>query len=121
MNAQLACSCSIAPHQYCLVLRSSTDLFATIYPPGRFCHQKTIMRPLQTGFVAAHGLYSTWHDKHEPIPREVLSAGIYVKHLQCVRADGGWDTDAPLCQRAPGPVDYTQEDRAGVEVCPGDS
>ena len=99
-------------------VRSTTDYFARIYPAGRFCHQKSIMRPLQTNFIAAHGLYSSWHDEYESVPREVLSDGLYLKHLQCMRNDEDWSTDAPLCLRAPGPIDYSKD---AVFVCPGDS
>ena len=102
--------------------RSSTDpYFAKIYKPlGRFCHHKSIVRPLLSDIVATHELYSTWQYKYENVPHETLSAGIYLKHLQCMSQNGGWATDTPLCQRGPGPIDYSQPAMDGVDVCPSD-
>ena len=102
-------------------MRSSTDFYARIYAPmGRNCHTKSIMRPVHTDFVSAHGMHSSRHE-YEDIPREVLSEGIFLKHLQCLRKGEDWSTDASLCQREPGPVDYTLAAGDGVDVCPGDS
>ena len=71
--------------------------------------------------MATHGLYSTWHDKYESVPHETLSAGIFLKHLQCMSKNEGWATDAPLCQRGPEPIDYTQAALDGVDMCPQDT
>ena len=100
--------------------RSSTEGFPRIYPPGRGCHTKSFVRPLRTDFNNAHLLFSARHG-YEHVPREVLSEGVFLKHLQCVRSGEEWSSDASLCQRQPGPVDYTVTAQHGVDVCKEDS
>ena len=53
------------------------------------------------------------------VPLALQGVGVYLKHVQCVRAGGDWTAEGPLCQRN-GPVDYTVDAGDGVDVCPQD-
>ncbi len=53
------------------------------------------------------------------MPLELQRAGVYLKHVQCIRKGSDWTVEGPLCQRA-GPVDHAADAGDGVDVCPQD-